>query len=527
MNLRLRFSLLFLALLGGLVLALLGIHQLQGRHQSEIAQSETQQRETLLRELIKLETDVARHFANDNAQWDDMVAFTRRPSAKWGQTNLGDSLEELKINCVWVLNPAGEVLYNACWPEGDPALSPLSDLKDLAALLRHPQLDAFVTKNGKVYEVYGASIVPSDDNDRTTIPTGYLLVAKEWNRARLAALEPIAQGPLTLSPQPDRAALPADLTAIPLRGTSGTPVAWLGLQYTPPELESIETHEYFELLSVAAIGMAGLFIYWCGLNRWVLHPLGLIRESLNRDDAQALHALRSKTDEIGRLAQLVGESQDQRLLLREALDERVRLGRDLHDGAIQKIYSFGMSTASARGLLHTDPGAADKMLGQSLGVVNEVIGELRTFIHRLEPEPDANRRMSEVFHSLMESSGAKLRTEVTIDDSLAERLDPRQRSQLMFFASEALSNALRHSGAKSLHLSLRAEGGGARFEVSDDGVGFDPARLPAGRQGQQNLAARARELGATLQIQSTPGSGTTIVLHLPPVSLSPVHPGAT
>jgi signal transduction histidine kinase len=195
------------------------------------------------------------------------------------------------------------------------------------------------------------------------------------------------------------------------------------------------------------------------------------------------------------------------------------LGRDLHDGAIQKIYSFGMNTASARGLLHSDPKAADAMLGHSLGVANEVIGELRTFIHRLEPEPAASRRMSEVFRKLLEPAAGKLRTEVAIDDSLADRLEPRPRSHLMFFASEAISNALRHAQAKSLRVSLQAEGGGARLEVVDDGAGFDPSKVPADRQGQRNLAARARELGATLQIQSAPGKGTAIILHLPAESL--------
>lgn len=522
MNLRSRFSFLFLALLGGLVLALYGIHRLQARHQSEIAQSEMQQRETLLRELIKLETDAARHFANDNAQWDDMVAFVAKPREKWAKTNIGDSLEELKINCAWILNPAGEVLYSACWPEGDSELSPLSDLKGLPALLRRPTLDAFVIKNGKVYEVYGASIVPSNDNDRTTLPAGHLLVAKEWDRTRLAALEPITQGPLTLSPKPDRASLPADLTAIPLVGINGTPVAWLGLQYIPPELESIEAHEFYELLSVAAIGMVGLIIYWCCLNRWVLHPLGLIRDSMTRDDNGVLTPLQAKGDEIGRLARLVGDSRAQRVRLREEFDTRVRMSRDLHDGSIQKIYSFGMNTASARNLLRSDPAAADQMLGHSLRVVNEVIGELRSFIHRLEPEPAPQRRMSDVFRALLATTAQKIRAEISINDVLADQLETRPRTHLMFFASEAISNVLRHAQAKVIRVAFQAEDLGARLEISDDGVGFDPANVPGGRQGQQNLAARARELGATLQIQSAPGHGTTIVLHLPPGSLGPV-----
>jgi signal transduction histidine kinase len=519
-NLRLRFSLLFLILFGGLLLSLYGIDRWQKTHQNDIARSETTERETLLRELVKLETETGRHFADDYSQWDEMLEFVAKPTPKWAEVNIDGSMEDFKINCAWVLSPTGTVLYNACWPDKGEANSTLLELTELQALLRRPTFDFFVTKGGKVYEVHGGAIVPSDDSERTKPSVGHLLIAKEWDRDRLVALEPITQGNLLLSPVPDRASLPANLAALALPGPNGTPVAWLGLQYSSQELEQIEAQDTYELIVVAIIGFIALLAFWSCLQRWVLQPLNLIRESIARDDDDILAPLQAKRDEIGLLALLVGEAQDQRLLLREALDERVRLGRDLHDGAIQKIYSFGMNMASARGLLRTDPAAADKMLGQSLSVVNEVIGELRTFIHRLEPEPTANRRMSAVFRALLEPAGPKMHTEVKIDDAVADRLDPRQRSHLMFFASEAISNALRHSHAKTLRVSLQAEGGGALLEVADDGVGFDPAKVPDGRQGQRNLAARARELRARLQVQSTPGSGTTIILHLPAESLT-------
>lgn len=525
-NLRLRFSLLFFALLGGLLLALYGIHALQTRHQAEIAQAETQERQTLLRELIKLETESGRHFASDYSQWDEMFEYVAKPNAKWAKINIDDSLEDFKINCAWVLNPDGEVIYTACWPEPNAAQSPLLELKELKALLRRRTFNFFVTKDDKVFEVHGGKIVPSDDNDRAKPPAGYLVIAKEWDRARLAALEPITQGALTLSAKPDRASLPVGLAMISFPGPDGTPVAWLGLQYTPPELASIQTHEFYVLLSIAGIGLFGLFIYWCCLNRWVLRPLGLIRDSMTQDDDGVIVPLQAKDDEIGRLARLVGDSRAQRMRLREEFDTRVRMSRDLHDGAIQKIYSFGMNTASARSLLRTDPTAADQMLGHSLRVVNEVIGELRSFIHRLEPEPSPHRRMSDVFRALLAPASQTIRAEISINDVLADQLETRQRAHLMFFASEAISNVLRHAQAKVIRVAFQAEGMGARLEISDDGVGFDPANVPAGRQGQQNLAARARELGATLQIQSAPGSGTTIILHLPPGSLGPVQSGA-
>jgi signal transduction histidine kinase len=178
-----------------------------------------------------------------------------------------------------------------------------------------------------------------------------------------------------------------------------------------------------------------------------------------------------------------------------------------------------MTLASARSLLRTDPVAAERILAESLGHMNEMIGELRAFIHRLEPEPAKNQPVAEVLRALLAPAAGKLQSEIAVDDAVAARLDTRQRGHLLFFLSEAISNVLRHAQARSLRIALRAEGPGARLEVIDDGVGFDPEHVPGGRQGQRNLASRARELGAALRVESAPGRGTRISLALPPEAL--------
>jgi signal transduction histidine kinase len=178
-----------------------------------------------------------------------------------------------------------------------------------------------------------------------------------------------------------------------------------------------------------------------------------------------------------------------------------------------------MNLASARSLLKTDPSAADRILADSLAHMNEMIAELRAFIHRLEPEPAKSQPVGEVLRALLAPAGDKLRCELLIDDAVAARLDTRQRGHLLFFASEVISNVLRHAQAASLRIAFQAEGRGARLEIVDDGIGFDPAKVPGGRHGQRNLAARARELGAVLHVDSAPGRGTRITLDLPPEAL--------
>ncbi len=87
---------------------------------------------------------------------------------------------------------------------------------------------------------------------------------------------------------------------------------------------------------------------------------------------------------------------------------------------------------------------------------------------------------------------------------------------MLRIAHEALHNAVRHAAAR--HVTVRLNGGEDRLtvEVSDDGIGFDPAdpELRSHHLGLTSMEERARELGGTLKLSSTPGSGTTVTLEV-------------
>jgi len=79
---------------------------------------------------------------------------------------------------------------------------------------------------------------------------------------------------------------------------------------------------------------------------------------------------------------------------------------------------------------------------------------------------------------------------------------------------EAITNALKHSGARLLRLSARASNGEVEVRIEDDGRGFDPSHTAAGL-GLSNMRARARRIGARLDIQGHTGAGTTVRLAIP------------
>jgi signal transduction histidine kinase len=211
-------------------------------------------------------------------------------------------------------------------------------------------------------------------------------------------------------------------------------------------------------------------------------------------------------------ARLVEEVQQLRLI-----EERERIGADLHDGVIQRIYGANLFLEDVAELIATRPDEAGRRVEEVIGSLNRTIEEIRAFIFVLRApgeEVGVGPTLRALAAEVRLHSG--LEVEVTVDEADPPAAD-RMR-ELLSVAREALSNAARHAGATGAWLRLAREGDGWRLEVRDDGRGFDPdADRPAEHQGLDNMRRRAERLGGTLQVESRPGGGgTRIILLLPP-----------
>lgn len=203
--------------------------------------------------------------------------------------------------------------------------------------------------------------------------------------------------------------------------------------------------------------------------------------------------------------------------LREALEERERLARDLHDGIIQSIYAIGLSLAECRRLIVKDAQQAVTQLGESIADLNVVIRDVRNYIVGLGPEIRNGAALEAALASLVRTvEGAHaVQFRLQVEPLAPDRLTPEQANHVLSIAREAMSNSLRHSQARSGVVSLRIQEGTVRLEVEDDGIGFD-ADVPTGQgRGVGNIRARAEKLGAHCEVVSLPGRGTRIVLDIP------------
>ncbi|UNX53835.1 GAF domain-containing protein [Georgenia sp. TF02-10] len=218
------------------------------------------------------------------------------------------------------------------------------------------------------------------------------------------------------------------------------------------------------------------------------------------------------------------------------LDERARIGRDLHDLAIQQLFATGMQLESARAELASkgEAGLAG-LLEQSLSSVDESVRQIRSIVHSLR-EPDTavvlverlRREASLARTSLGYAPSLVIDVdgEVLADDAaqaaLVQAVDDRVGADVaddvVAVVREGLSNAARHARAASVQVRVSVLGNGPTgrvvVDVEDDGVGVDPAVTR--RSGLANLAARARRHGGTFSVGTNErGQGSLLSWQVP------------
>jgi len=201
------------------------------------------------------------------------------------------------------------------------------------------------------------------------------------------------------------------------------------------------------------------------------------------------------------------------------VDERERIGKDLHDGIIQSLYGISLSLEDVPEIMVDDADEAAARVDRAIDSLNAAIADLRQFVVGLRPE-HVDRTD---FIGLLATLADQVRRDGVIGVDLdlpAERIDlpAHARGEILQITREALSNTARHAHASSALVSLRRADGSLRLELSDDGSGFDTSvGSPAGHHGLANMRDRAEALGGTFELQSG-STGTTIIVNVPLVA---------
>jgi signal transduction histidine kinase len=219
-----------------------------------------------------------------------------------------------------------------------------------------------------------------------------------------------------------------------------------------------------------------------------------------------LGTIAAQADELRESSQRIVAAQD---------GERGRLARDLHDGLQQQLVVLRMQV----GMLAETDGAGDiERLGQRL---DEVIEQLREVTQDLYPSILLDRGLAAALHSYVGRLPLSVRLSCWPD--AFPRLPPAVESAAYFLLGEAVTNALKHSGASVVAVDLVMADGWLRVSVADDGRGFDTG-ADHRRGGLLHMEDRVRSFGGSLDVASAPGQGTRVVATFPvPAPVAPVE----
>ena len=197
------------------------------------------------------------------------------------------------------------------------------------------------------------------------------------------------------------------------------------------------------------------------------------------------------------------------------LEERARLARELHDAVSQKLFSIRVKARAAEVLVGRDPGRAVAEIQSVAALSGQAHAELRAVIDGLAPPDLAAGGLAGSLRSYSVLAGRTHGVEVRFHaDPDLPALGGQRETAVYRVAQEALHNALRHSGAAVICVSLFARRRRVILEVADRGRGF-VAEGASGGLGLASMRERAASAGGALTVRSAPGEGTLVRLELP------------
>jgi signal transduction histidine kinase len=199
-------------------------------------------------------------------------------------------------------------------------------------------------------------------------------------------------------------------------------------------------------------------------------------------------------------------------------EERVRLERNLHDGAQQQLVALAVKQRLVESFLERDPAKARELMAEVQTQTAEALDTLRDLARGIYPPILADRGLE----AALEAQIRRAAVPIELEANLVGRFPREIETAVYFSCLEALQNVAKYANASRAVVRLSDEPGWITFTVADDGVGFEPARTSLGT-GLLGIQDRVEALGGTLDIRSRPRSGTNITGRLPVPMTAPIQ----
>jgi signal transduction histidine kinase len=234
-------------------------------------------------------------------------------------------------------------------------------------------------------------------------------------------------------------------------------------------------------------------------------------EPLTPAEDRLVEDIASQAGLVLRNVRLIAELRESRQRIVAAQDqERRRIERNIHDGAQQQLVALAVKLRLARQLLSTDGARAESLMAALEGEASAALEDLRDLARGIYPPLLADQGLV----AALRAQARRSPVDVAVEADAVGRYPQEAEAAVYFCALEALQNVAKYAEASRATVRLAVGGGELRFEVTDDGQGFDPEAAHHGT-GLQGMADRLAAVGGELEVRSRPGAGTTVSGRLP------------
>jgi signal transduction histidine kinase len=194
-------------------------------------------------------------------------------------------------------------------------------------------------------------------------------------------------------------------------------------------------------------------------------------------------------------------------------EERRRLALELHDETGQALTSILLGLKAIGGAKSKED--AERAEADVRALVVQALQDVRALAVELRPSALDDFGLGPAVERLAQTFGERSGIRTTVETHLGERLPPELETTLYRVVQEALSNVVKHAAARHVSIVLAQRGSSVAATIDDDGAGFDEAEVRPDALGLTGMRERLALVGGTLEIESTPGRGTTVAAQVP------------
>ena len=251
--------------------------------------------------------------ASGYSAWDDILKYIKNPDPHWAEENLGTSLVTFKLEQIGVYDLQGNAVFSISDKRSGPADFTPDQIH--AWFTGKRTVHSFIQSKGRIFEIFGAIIVPTKDVQHLSPPQGFLTLVNTWDEQFVKELEEATGFHIGLTP--DELQIHHDTSDImeviyiPLMDAEGKKIATLKFYRENILAKQLEGVKYWPYLGILFfIIIVGLFVFLIRI--WITVPLGNIAKSLTVNSIDPLKHLMTRADEFGEISRILEKFQQQK-----------------------------------------------------------------------------------------------------------------------------------------------------------------------------------------------------------------------